>query len=173
MPGPAVLQLENPFWTFSLDVYARPGVAQECLALQARYGIDVNALLFCAWAGAMRRALLSKRQAAGIVAHVEAWQQRTVLPLRTVRQALKKMAAVGEPVTALRKDVAAAELKAEQIEQAMLFGDAAALLDGARATRAEEAVPANIACFLRHYAGAAEGLADAALAFAAGHADER
>ena len=171
MPGSAVLQLENPFWTFSLDVYARPGVAEECLALQAGYGIDVNALLFCAWAGAMRRALLSERQAAGIVARVEAWQQRTVQPLRTIRQALKEMVAIGEPVAALRKDVAAAELKAEQIEQAILFASAAALLDGARAAPAEEAVPANLACFL-HHAAAADRLAAAALAFAAGHAVE-
>ena len=167
-----MLQLENPFWTFSLDVYARPGVAQECLALQGRYGIDVNALLFCAWAGAVQRALLNERQAAGIVARVEAWQQRTVLPLRTVRQALKEMVAVGEAVTALRQDVAAAELKAEQIEQAILFADAAALLDGAGAARAEEAVPANLICFLRHHqaeAVAPARLAVAALALAAEH----
>lgn len=172
MQGSAVLQLENPFWTFSLDVYARPGVAQECLDLQGRYGIDVNALLFCAWAGAVQRALLSERQAAGIIARVEAWQRRAVLPLRTVRQALKEMAAVGEPVTALRQDVAAAELKAEQIEQAMLFADAAVLLDGAGAAHAEEAVPANLICCLRHHhveAVAPERLAGAALAFASEH----
>jgi uncharacterized protein (TIGR02444 family) len=169
-----VLQLENPFWTFSLDVYARAGVAEECLGLQARHGIDVNALLFCAWAG--RRALLSERQVAGIVARVEAWQQRTVLPLRTVRQTLKEMVAIGEPVTTLRKDVAAVELKAEQIEQAMLFADAAALLEGAGAARAAEAVPANLACFLSHHGAAvaaAGQLAAAARAFAAEHPAER
>lgn len=171
-----MLQLENPFWTFSLDVYARAGVAEECLGLQARHGIDVNALLFCAWAGAGRRALLSERQVAGIVARVEAWQQRTVLPLRTVRQTLKEMLAIGEPVTTLRKDVAAAELKAEQIEQAMLFADAAALLEGAGAARAAEAVPANLACFLSHHGAAvaaAGQLAAAARAFAAEHPAER
>lgn len=169
-----MLQLENPFWTFSLDVYARAGVAEECLGLQARHGIDVNALLFCAWAG--RKALLRERQVAGIVARVEAWQQRTVLPLRTVRQALKEMVAIGEPVTTLRKDVAAAELKAEQIEQAMLFADAAALLEGAGAARAAEAVPANLACYLSHHGAAvaaAGQLAAAALAFAAEHPAER
>jgi hypothetical protein len=95
----------------------------------------------------------------------------TVLPLRTVRQALKGMVAIGEPITALRKDVAAAELKAEQIEQALLFADAAALLGGADAARAEEAVPANLICLLRHHgAVAADRLVAAALAFAAEHA---
>lgn len=169
-----MLELENPFWTFSLDIYARPGVAEECLGLQARHGIDVNALLFCAWAGAVRRALLNERHTAGIVARVEAWQRETVLPLRTVRRALKDMVAVGEAMTALRKDVAAAELRAEQIEQAMLFADAAALLGDAVPASAEEAVPANLACFcLGHHGAAADRLGAAAMAFATEHAGER
>ena len=165
-----MFELENPFWSFSLDVYARPGVPAECLALQGRHGIDVNALLFCAWAGAVRGVALGDRQVTAIIARVEPWQQRTVLPLRTVRQALKEMVALGEPVTALRKDVATAELKAEQIEQAMLFADAASLLEDAGAARAEDAVPANLVCFLRHHhaeAAAPASLVAAALGVAA------
>lgn len=53
------LNLENRFWRFSLAVYAAPGVADECLALQERCGIDVNILLFCAWVGGARRILLT------------------------------------------------------------------------------------------------------------------
>jgi uncharacterized protein (TIGR02444 family) len=169
-----VLQLENPFWTFSLDVYARPGVAAECLHLQGAYGVDVNAMLFCAWAGAGRGVTIGDPHVAALSEKVDAWQQRAVLPLRTVRQALKEMAALGEPVPLLRKDVAAAELKAEQIEQAMLFAEAATLLHGAAAARPAEAVPANLAVFLRQHgaaAGAAERLTAAALAFAAERGD--
>jgi uncharacterized protein (TIGR02444 family) len=167
-----VIQLENPFWTFSLDVYARPGVAQECLDLQARDGIDVNALLFCAWAGAVRGVMLGEAQVTKLAARVDAWQQRVVLPLRSSRQALKAMLDLGDVVTALRKDVAAAELRAEQVEQAMLFEAAAALLDGGGVARADEAVPANLICFLRHHhaeAVAPARLIAAALAFAAAH----
>jgi uncharacterized protein (TIGR02444 family) len=171
-PGSAVLSLENSFWTFSLDVYARPGVAQECLALQAGHGIDVNAMLFCAWAGAVRKVRIGERHVAALSERVDAWQQRAVLPLRTVRQALKEMLEIGEPVAALRKAVAAAELKAEQIEQAMLFADAEMLLAGADVAPAEDAVPANLVCFLRHHgadAVAPAKLVAAAVAFAAVH----
>ena len=171
-----MLDLDNPFWTFSVDVYARPGVAAECLALQSGHGVDVNALLFCAWAGAGRHMMLSERAAAAVAERVAQWQRDAVLPLRTVRQALKHLLDLGEPVTALRKDVAAAELKAEQIEQAMLFAAAPTLLAGAAAASAADAVPANLAGFLRHHgaaADAAERLAAAASAFAAEHARTR
>lgn len=167
-----MLQLENPFWTFSLDVYARPGVAQECLALQASDGIDVNVLLFCAWAGAVREVRLGDEQIAAVIGRAKPWHERVVVPLRGVRQALKEMTGLGDSVTALRKDVAAAELKAEQIEQATLFADAASLLDGAGAAGAPDAVSANLSCLLRHYhAGSVvpERLIAAALAFAALH----
>lgn len=165
-----MLPLENPFWTFSLDVYARPGVADECLGLQARDGIDVNALLFCAWAGAVRKELMGEPHVAALGERVDAWQQSVVRPLRSVRQTLKQMLDMGDPVTALRKDVAATELKAEQIEQAVLFDAAAALLAGAGLADAEEAVPANLICFLRHHhaeAVAPARLVAAALTFAA------
>ena len=52
------MPLDNAFWKFSLAVYAAPGVPEECLAVQERYGVDVNVLLFCAWLafGAQSRA---------------------------------------------------------------------------------------------------------------------
>jgi uncharacterized protein (TIGR02444 family) len=40
--------MANAFWDFSLKVYAAAGVADECILLQDRFGIDVNLLLFCA-----------------------------------------------------------------------------------------------------------------------------
>jgi uncharacterized protein (TIGR02444 family) len=46
-----VLECDNPFWNFSLAVYAAPDVAAECLALQSALNIDANSLLFCAWLG--------------------------------------------------------------------------------------------------------------------------
>ena len=46
---------DTPFWQFSGLVYARPRVAEARLELQDRHGLDVNVLLFCAWAGAQGR----------------------------------------------------------------------------------------------------------------------
>jgi uncharacterized protein (TIGR02444 family) len=37
------------FWEFALARYARPGVAQCCVALQDEHGANVMLLLYCAW----------------------------------------------------------------------------------------------------------------------------
>jgi uncharacterized protein (TIGR02444 family) len=36
----------HPFWKFSLQLYARPGVSETSLALQDRCDADVNMLFF-------------------------------------------------------------------------------------------------------------------------------
>ena len=38
----------SPFWRFSLRIY--PAVADTCLELQDRFGVDVNVLLFLLFA---------------------------------------------------------------------------------------------------------------------------
>ncbi|MEQ8935230.1 MAG: TIGR02444 family protein, partial [Amphiplicatus sp.] len=112
-----------PFWTFSLAVYGRGGVPEACLALQEAYGIDVNLLLFCCWAGAGGTALdeaAMKRcaDAAG------AWHGEIVRGLRTVRQRLKGGfgSVRGEDAEALRRKILGLELEAEKIEQGLLAG---------------------------------------------------
>ena len=148
-----MLRCDNPFWTFSLAVYAEPGVAAECLALQDACNIDVNALLFCAWLGADKRLILTEQNLAAIDTQVRRWHETVVRPLRAVRQAMKPMAEMADDaVTTLRKDIAASELRAEQIEQAILFAAAAKISDGANAAKAEQAVAANVTAFVRRNA---------------------
>ena len=122
--GVAVTEPDADFWTFSLSVYADAGVQAECLDLQDRYGIDVNVVLFCAYAGARHGALLSDadvRQAAELVA---GWQHDVVVKLREARRALKSFATEPSPLDAaakvLREQVKVLELEAEHIEQTML-----------------------------------------------------
>ena len=38
-------ELEAECWAFALAIYARPGVAEACLALQNEAGVDVMLLL--------------------------------------------------------------------------------------------------------------------------------
>ncbi|MDX1574760.1 MAG: TIGR02444 family protein [Kiloniellales bacterium] len=118
---------ENPFWDFSLAVYNRPGVAEACLALQDRRGLDVNLLLFCCWAGSVGRPL-GPRDIARLRGAVDDWQQGIVGPLRAVRRRLKGLSdvAAGEG-GALRQAVKDCELEAERIEQAMLHAALAGL----------------------------------------------
>jgi len=144
-----VLECDNPFWRFSLAVYAAPGVADECLGLQDTLGIDVNVLLLCAWLGSVRRLVLTADDLATIEAAARPWREAAVQPLRAARRAIKAMPdAASDAVIALRKDIAALELRAEQIEQAMLYRMAPTLGGTGAAPAADEATRRNIAAFL-------------------------
>ena len=111
---------ENPFWEFSLSAYDRMGVADSCLALQERHGLDVNLLLFAAWAGYCGHRLTA-RQMEGIVAAAAAWHGEVVRPLRAVRSWLKGQATVPDVLgESLRGGVKAIELQAEMLQQLLL-----------------------------------------------------
>jgi uncharacterized protein (TIGR02444 family) len=109
-----------PLWRFSLDRYARPGVAPLCLRLQERHGADVNLLLLALWLASEGRAV---RQSDGPGALVAAWHEQTVRPLRLLRQTVKGWHLDGVPasrVEAFRRYIKAAELEAEHLEQEVL-----------------------------------------------------
>lgn len=138
---------DNPFWDFSLGVYARPGVAEACLALQERQGLDVNLLLFCCWAGARGHALTGD-ELARLIAAVRPWQEGVVKPLRAARRWLKlQTTAPGEEAAALRGRIKEQELAAERIEQQLLAGG---LMPGPA-----EPSPGAAAANLKLYLGAA------------------
>lgn len=114
-----VLVRDSAFWKFSIAVYSAPGAADECLAVQERYDLDVNVLLFCAWIGQSRKIALAPKDIEALDAAAAPWHEATVKPLRSVRRYMK-----GKPdseIIALRTRVKGAELDAERIEQAMLF----------------------------------------------------
>lgn len=112
------LQYDNDFWRFSLAVYGHREVAEECIALQQAIGLDVNLLLFCAWAGAGTLAL-SRNDIEAASKCVAGWQEHVVRPLRSVRQNMK--ASDYRDLESFRTHVKKTEIEAEQIEQAMLF----------------------------------------------------
>ncbi len=164
-----MLRCDNPFWKFSLAVYAQPGVAAECLALQSALNIDVNVLLFCAWLGAERNIALDDLALATIEGQVRRWHETVVRPLRAVRQTMKSVPEMADDtVKELRKEIAAAELRAEQVEQALLFNLAPSLLGGAgKQAEAATAVPANVALFVQRNATAGSEIPPAPLLIAA------
>lgn len=165
------MQLDNPFWQFSLKVYAAPGVADECLAPQRALSIDVNIVLFCAWTGAAKRVALTEADFVSIDAAVGAWHNTAVRPLRAVREAIKPLPEMAhDEVQALRKQVAASELRAEQIEQALLHGWAEALPTRENSRPLHDLVRGNIDAFLKHHRhgiGSADALSATALIDAA------
>ncbi|MGE4014540.1 MAG: TIGR02444 family protein [Alphaproteobacteria bacterium] len=113
----------NPFWNFSLELYRAPNVAQACLALQERHGIDVNFLFFCVWLGRTGHGPYTRNDIAAFADRVAPWHEAVVKPLRAVRRRIK------DPVGAENRDLALAyrqrvqkiEIDAEHVEQVTLF----------------------------------------------------
>ena len=134
---------ESAFWVFSQDHYGRPGVAEACLALQDRRGLDVNILLFCCWAGLRGQALTAGELGERIDA-LRPWQAHVVQPLRAARRWLKgQQTAPAQAAEALRQAIKAQELEAERLEQLILA-------EGAT-TEEEQGTPALAAANLGAY----------------------
>lgn len=123
-------------WAFA--VYGRPGVEAACLELQDDHAMDVVALLWCIWAGRHLGAVDAETMERAL-AETGGWQAEIVAPLRSVRRLLRTAggedtaggeATAGSEDTAADRDVAArdrlrrqvadAELAAEEIQLARL-----------------------------------------------------
>lgn len=110
----------NPFWDFSLAVYARDGTAPACLALQDTKGLDVNLLLFCCWAGATGRSL-QRSELETLVETVKPWRTDVIEPLRHLRRKLGTGGDFDGASDALLKQLKSAELESEAVQQRILF----------------------------------------------------
>jgi len=152
------LTLDNAFWQFSLRVYSSSGVADECLAVQEQYGIDVNALLLCAWIAQARKIELAPQDIDALDAVVASWHEKVVRPLRSVRRYMKDLPD-GE-IRALRTRVKGVEIDSEQVEQAMLFAHAEQRLAAEGHAPLAAAVRANLESYLRAHGYRGQGSGD-------------
>lgn len=109
---------DGSFWTFTLALYGKPGVAPALIGLQDRLGLDVNMLLYCCWAGANAR-LLARDDLKAAEAVAEPWQSEVVRPLRALRRRLKGGfdPMPGDRVESYRKRVNELEIEGEHIVQ--------------------------------------------------------
>ena len=114
--------VDFPFWSFSTKLYGRPGVAPACLALQDRYGCDVNLILFALWAARCGRAL-GAAEFEALDATLASWRGRMIEPIRALRRTLKADALGAAPQLAerVRAKLLQAELAAEQAAQDILM----------------------------------------------------
>lgn len=110
----------DELWEFSLSAYNVQGATTACLTLQDKYGLDVNVLLLCLFAGSHGCAL-SAEDFVRIEARVAPWRKNIIYALRDVRRSLKTEKLSSDRVIGdLYKDVLASELKAEQHEQHLI-----------------------------------------------------
>jgi uncharacterized protein (TIGR02444 family) len=106
-----------PIWPFARALYARPGVADACLALQSRHGADVDLLIYAAWIGASGRGLVELSDLAQLRAAAAPWQADIVLALRSIRRRLKLPldAIAAEEGRQLSRRVLDVEIEAERL----------------------------------------------------------
>jgi uncharacterized protein (TIGR02444 family) len=138
----------SPFWRFSLCFYRRRDVADACITLQEEAGVDVNLLLFLLWHATQKRAL-SAAEIAELEQRIAPWRNMTVIPLRTMRRALKSAPVLVPGATAevFRTKIKAAELEAERLQQEAMHELAVPSLLGEEAPSPEAAARANIAAY--------------------------
>lgn len=112
----------HPFWDFSAHLYAKPGVADACLFVQDRYGMNVNLILFCIWFADSGGGSLSGEDIATALRRIADWEEHVIKPLREIRRK-SRHEALGIPEFLLdifRPQIDAVELDAEHVEQLVL-----------------------------------------------------
>lgn len=110
---------------YALRVYAQPGVAEACLLLQDRAGVDVVVLLHAMYLFAAKGIALDEQALASAEARVGSWRREVTAPLRALRTALKPGFA-GLPPTSVeqtRQKILEAERDAEFAAVAALCGN--------------------------------------------------
>ncbi|WHS60145.1 TIGR02444 family protein [Pseudomonas sp. G2-4] len=99
-------------WSFSLDLYAKPGVEPACLALQ-NAGANVCLLLCGLWLE--RRGVTCNEQRLQQLRQLaEPWDVEVVRPLRVLRNQWKASALQDTALDSLREQVKRLELEAER-----------------------------------------------------------
>ncbi|MBD8684187.1 TIGR02444 family protein [Pseudomonas sp. CFBP 13719] len=104
--------MHDELWEFALDLYARPGVEDACLQLQAN-GANVCLLLCGAWLEARGVACTCERVTL-LEAIARPWHEDVVRPLRELRQQWRAQAVQDPELMHLRESVKALELNAER-----------------------------------------------------------
>jgi uncharacterized protein (TIGR02444 family) len=125
----------DPLWTFACAFYGRPGVAAACLALQDEGGVDVPLLLYLIWCGRTGRRL-DASALAGAEARIAPWRGQVIIPLRTIRRAMRSDLLPGQVTDPLRERVKLAEIEAERLALVALF-EAAPVPDAPASSGAE------------------------------------
>ncbi len=164
----------SPFWRFSLGFYRQPNVAPACITLQDEGGVDVNVLLFLLWNASLGRRL-TEADVAKVERESAAWRDAVVVPLRSVRRALRNPPALVHPRTAedYRTKIKAVELESERLQQEALFAMSESLAFAESSAAPEAAARGNIESYQAIHgqplpAGALATILAAFAAFAAG-----
>ncbi|MGV8919374.1 MAG: TIGR02444 family protein [Pseudomonas sp.] len=104
--------MPSDLWSFTLNLYAHPGVEQACLSLQAS-GANVCTLLCGAWLG-QRGVACDADRLREIRQLATPWHDEVVQPLRALRTRWRTAASDDTELATLREHVKRLELEAER-----------------------------------------------------------
>ena len=104
--------MSSDLWSFSLDLYAKPGVEPACLALQAA-GANVCLLLCGLWLE-QRSVTFDEQRLEQLRNLAEPWDEQVVQPLRALRIQWKEAALEDARLNGLREQIKRLELEAER-----------------------------------------------------------
>ncbi len=158
-------------WSDVQAAYAQSDIASTCLRLQEQHSRDVVLTLGAIWLG-LDGISLDRHGGGAVRDALAVWRDDAILPLRHVRQAIKRhltrsddpVVAVDRPgLEALRDAVKQAELEAERLALRALVP--LAEKHGEKADASAETVAANLQVLATPAAGEADGLAQIAASF--------
>ena len=112
----------DEFWQFSLNIYDKPGVSDNLIDLQERYGIDINVILFCCWCGMTGRVPINDSILRSAIELTNPWRETVVERLRLLRKDMKE-GVPGVPLNVsnpIRHEIKLLELSAERVQQVLL-----------------------------------------------------
>jgi uncharacterized protein (TIGR02444 family) len=112
--------MSSDLWSFSLTVYARPGVEDACLQLQTA-GANVCLLLCGLWLE-QRGVTCDEQRISELRALTAPWDTEVVQPLRTLRMQWKTRAADDAVLKGMREQLKSLELEAERALLSRLEG---------------------------------------------------
>jgi uncharacterized protein (TIGR02444 family) len=139
--------LAGRFWDFAEALYSKPGLRKIFLDLQDNYGLDINLLLFCLFAGAAGYGIRPTAELYAAADIVRLWSEEITNRLRRTRRALdkRKVKRIVPRTKPLEEAILRIELDAERIAQGLILktalaGPAAAFPDPKVAAKANLAI---------------------------------
>jgi len=130
------------FWSFTLAFYGREGVSPALIALQDRFGHDVNLLLYACWLGLHEGVSLTAAEKKAAGERVRVWREGVLIPLRAARRGIKSAAVAGtDSVYSAAKSL---EISAEQTGQRLMADGAPAAKAGVPLEERRRLAAANL-----------------------------
>lgn len=146
------IRLNTSLWTFTVSLYQQPGVEEECLLLQDRFGVNANLLFLSLYTGSEFGVILTGSDIDAAECAIADWNSQVVKVLRGLRQLLKRSKGLhAQEIESLRTQIKEAELASERIESVMLQEWCGAWLTRLSRAAREAAVDTNFCSVLAHY----------------------